>query len=632
MKYQYLKKLALGLLILSVATVSCKKEEEPVPANELGRVGAAEVTVIEGDGQSPVTVTFAFAIEARKAGSATFTAVTDNLTYGTNYTTDPAEAGGSVTVDFTAGQKNVTFDIIVIDDQANLPDGSVTYTLSEISGETSDISGTASTFKLTIQDNEGESITPESAETVQFGDVVPGTASDAQEVKFTTINVVSDITAEASAGFQVANTVDGTYGNTATLAFDATSVFVKAAPDAGAALGETTGTVTLTVAEASATVNLRAIVAATVGQLFWVENFEYPSDDTYPPYADTYPASYNPDPAIGQLNWGIVPVSARYRLAAVYNGDDATVDKITGLARTGVFDTWYTQIRLRSVAMGDGPLSITGYPESGVGRTARLALDYSNQSQKANCNNEGAFLSKNTAMARRFVDDGSEITSGNVFFTAMVKVNSLADEATPVLKNAVFMLTGDAAFVNENAMKLNIQADGSGGFNFGVSKSGDDGSVVYVSTSYAVGTTYAVVLKVEINEDLEGEDPNDAVSVYVFAEGETIPTFETIDLTPEARVDATNQDIADVHDVTSGLEIFYFREVADIFAAGGVANLAIHDVEFSGIRVGTSWSALFQDASQALYDSQSEDALQTRMYGQPGCPTGPPTKIGNKDL
>ena len=630
---KYFKLLLFVFSIVSMATLlSCNDDDgggQKGPDNLLGLSGSATLAVVEGDDSSPITVTYEFAAATRNAGSVTINAVTDNLTYGINYTTDPPESSGVITASFAEGDESVSFTITVIDDQDNLPDGSVTFTLTAIEGETSDISTTAASFTLTIQDNEGESITPSSDETVQFGDVVPGTTSDVQEVTFTTLNVVSDITAAASAGFEVSDAVDGTFGSTATLLSDATSVFVRASPDATADLGELSGTVTLSVADVSAEINVRAIVATVVGQLFWVENFDYPIDETYPGYENVYPQAYAAEG--GEQNWGIVPVSARYRAAAVYNGTDASVEAIKGIARTGVFDTWYTAVRLRSVAMGNGPLSVTGYPGAGVGRTARLAMDYSNLSQKANCNNEGEWLAKNTFIARRFVDDGNEITSGNIYFSAMIKVNEVFDESTPVLKNAVVMLTGDAAFVNDNAMKLNIRNDGAGGFNFGVSKSADDGSVVYGTTSYTIGATYAVIVKVEINDDLEGEDPNDVLSVFVYADGDEIPTFEVSGATPEAQVDATNQDVTDVHDVTTGLELFYCREVADVFNAGGPDNIAVHDVEFSGVRIATSWSALFQDESEALYDSQSEDELQTRMYGQPDCPTGPPEKIGNKD-
>lgn len=632
MNRKYFKNLLLLVSLISVATfISCGEDDGDTAgiANEIGLSGSAEVSVVEGDGTSTVTVSYAFAAATRAAGSITINAVATDLTYGTNYTTDPAESENVVTVSFAEGDESASFSISIVDDQVNLPDGSVIFTLASIDGENADISATGASFTLNIQDNEGESITLDSEEEVALGEVVPNTSSEVQEVTFTSLNVVSDITATASTGFEVASATDGTFATTAALGADATFVFVRAMPASDATFGRLEGTVTLAVADASAEINVSAIVSSEVGTLFWAENFDYPTDDTYPAYADTYPESYAAEG--GQANWGIVPVSARYRGAAKYNGTDASVEVIKGFERTGIFDTWYTAVRLRAVAMGDGPLSLTGYPGSGVGRTARLAQDYSNQSQKGNCNNEGAFLSKNTWLARRFVDNDSEITSGNVYLSALVKVNEVFDESTPVLKNAIMMLTGDASFVNANAMKLNVRNDGAGGFNFGVSKSADDGSVVYGANSYAIGSTYAVIFKVEIKADNEGDDPNDVVSVYVFKEGDEIPSFEDESVTPEAQVDDTNQDLADVHDVTSGLEIFFTREVADVFGAGGVDNVRVHDVEFSGLRIATTWSSLLQDASQALYDNQSEDQLQTKMYGQPDCTVGPPTKIGNKD-
>lgn len=622
----------MGLSFLAITLViSCKDNDTngPAIANEISLLGDIEQTVVEGDLTGDITLSYEFAVAARASGSVTINTVADNLTYGVNYTTNPAESSNAITINFSEGEKNISLDITVIDDQLNLPDGSVVFTLGSIQGEESEVSSSAASFTLTIQDNEGESITLDSQDLIKLGEVIPGTSSDAKEATFTTINVVSDMTATASEGFVVSDALDGTYAGTATLTSTATSVFVKAMPSMSSALGESKGTVTLSVADVSQELTVNAIVASAIGRLFWVENFDYPSDETYPAYADDYPSSYG---AESSQQWGIVPVSARYRANAKYNGTDASVPVIKGLERADVFDTWYTTVRFRAVAMGDGPLTFEGYPGSGVGRTARLAQDYSNLGQRGDCKNEGAFLSKNTVLLRRFVNNGDEITSGNVYFSAMLKVNELFDESTSTLKNAVMMLTGDASFVGANAMKLNIQNDGSGGYNIGVSKSGDDGSVVYGSNSYTVGETYAVIVKVEVKEDLEGDNPNDVLSVYVFKSGDVIPEFEdTSVLTAEAQVDETNQDLTDIHDVTSGLELFFVREVADVFGAGGIDKVAVHDVEFSGIRIATSWSALLQDASGALYDSQSEDGLQTRMYGRSACETGPPEKINNQD-
>jgi len=598
-------------------------------ANEIGLSGSAEQSVIEGDGTTTVSVSYSFAAVTRNAGSVTINAIADNLTYGVNYTTDPAESSGAISITFPVGAASVSFDITVIDDDLNLPDGSVTFTLAAIDGEDADISATAASFTLNIQDNEGESITPVSEEVVELGDVVPGTSSEPAEVTFTTLNIVSDMTATASTGFEVSDAVDGTYAATTTLSPTATSAFVRASPEAGSANGELTGTVVFSVADVSVEVNVRAVIASAVGQLFWVENFDYPTDATYPAYMDTYPVMGD------QTNWGIVPVSAKFRATAPYNGTDGTSSG-TGLERTGVFDTWYTANRLTGIAMGDGPLSLTGYPGSGMGRTVRLALDYANQRTRPStaasnpCASEGEFSAKNSVLVRRFVDNGEEITSGNVYFSAMIKVNELFDEATPTLKNAVMMLTGDAAFVNNNAMKVNVQKAGAG-FNFGVSKSSDDGPVQYGSTEYTIGETYAIVFKVEIKEDLAGDPPNDIVSLYVFKEGDAIPSFEDGAVTPEAQVDETNQDAVDAHDVVDGLETFYCREVADVNGAGGPANIAVHDVEFSGVRVGTSWSALFLNDGDALYDSNSGDDLQAQNYGWPNCTLGGPEKIGNTD-
>jgi len=605
-----------SLVLISFAAsmlwlIACNKNNNDTPslANEASLSGSSAMTVTESD--TTITVSYDFVVPAREAGEATINATVDSLSYGVNYTTDPAEATGVITVPFAAGDASIKFNVVVIDDNKNLPDGTVTFTLSEITGENATVTSGKAAFALTILDNEGESITPASTDATDLGEVVPGTQSDSMEVSFTSLNIVTEIKAEASTGFVVAATADGTYAATATLAADATSFFVRAAPDASAAIGEATGTVTLSAGAAKVDFPVMAIVSGSVGTLFWAENFDYPVNDTYPSYGDN------------GFSGAIVPVSARYRMAAKYNGTDASVAVISGLERTGVFDTWYTQHRMHDISMGDNPLTFTGYPNSGVGRTMLTALDGGNQNQRNDCN----FEPKNSAIARRFVDNGSEITSGNVYMAMMIKVNAVYPEETPTLKNAIIMLTGDAAFVNVNAMKLNVRDDGNGGFNFGVSKSSDDGSVIYGSTSYELGKTYAVIMKVEINEDLAGGDPNDAVSVYVFKDGDAIPAFDDPNVTPEAMVDATNQDLTDAHDVTTGLEIVFAREVADAWSAGGIDNIKVQETEMSGIRVATSWTALLKDASEAMYDNQSDDDLQSLRYGNTNC-----GGLGNTDM
>jgi hypothetical protein len=609
----------LAFLFVSILGITSCGTDEPddggeILSNEVSLSDSGSLTVTEKD--TTIVLTYNFIIATREAGSLIVNATVEDLSHGVNYTTSPAESSGVITIPFDAAATSVTLQIAVNDDSDNLPNGKVTFTLAEVTGENSSVTASSSSFELTILDNEGESIVPTSDEALALGEAVPGQAQmEAVEITFTSLNIITAIDAEATSGFVIGATADGEFTANLALAMDATSFFVKASPDATAAFGALTGTVTLSSGEATAVFSFEAIVSNAIGELFWAEYFDYPINETYPTYGDA------------GFTGAIVPVSARYRLAGAYNGADGSVDKITGLQRLGVFDTWYIQQRMAGIAMGDNPLSFTGYPNSGIGRTAKLALDGSNQRQRNDCNTE----SKNAAIARRFAEEGSEITTGSVYFSAMVNVLEVQDETVPVMKNAIMMLTGDVSFVNVNAMKLNVIDDGAGGYHFGVSKSSDDGSVVYGTTSYALGTTYAVVFKVKINEDLEGEDPNDVVSVYVFEEGSTIPSFEDSSLTPEARIDVTNQE-ADVHDVTSGLEIFFMREVADAFSAGGLANVHVQSVEFSGLRIATSWNALFKDMSEALYDNTSEDALQGIRYGNANCSGFPGGNLGNTDL
>jgi hypothetical protein len=603
---QLIKSLALALLCTSLVWLSsCEDKSDEGGggglANEVSLSSTSELSFLETD--TTVTVTYDFTIPARSAGTATISAAVVELAHGVNYTTTPAESTGVFTIDFAAGAASFSFDIVVIDDDQDLAsNGNVTFTLTEVAGEDATI-GSAS-VKLTIIDNEGGSITLDSEDAVLLGEVVPGTETEAKEITFTSVNILADFEATTTDGFTVSATADGTFESTATISAAATSIFVKAAPSAVAALGGLDGTVTFGSGDAKVSVDLKAVVSGAIGVLFWVEDFDYPVDDTYPSYGENGGQSY-------------VPCSAYLRHSAVYNGTNSEFTGLTGLTREGHLDTWYTQIRMRGIPMGDNPLTFANYPGSGVGRTVHIAKDGSQTTQ--NNNNCDNYESKNVAIGRRFVPDGQEITEGTVYMSTMIKVNEVFEEVEGgVLKNAIIMLTGDFGFVNNNAMKLNVAHDGGAGFLFGVSKSKDDGSVVYSEESFNIGETYAVVMKVEIKPDLEGENPNDVISLFVFKDGDEIPSFETAELTPVVELNETNQDLSDVSDVTTGLETIFMREVADDFAARPVGT-KVQNVEMSGIRIATSWYSLFQDKAMAMYDSQSEDELQTSKYGNDRC-------------
>ena len=72
------------------------------------------------------------------------------------------------------------------------------------------------------------------------------------------------------------------------------------------------------------------------------------------------------------------------------------------------------------------------------------------------------------------------------------------------------------------------------------------------------------------------------------------------------------------------MEIFFTREVADEWAGGGAANVKVQDVEFDGIRVATSWNALFRGVPLV---GNATEGLQTIKYGNANC-----GGLGNTDL
>jgi len=375
-KKRNLYNLCLALLSFSILGISsCGEDEETgggvdLP-NEVSMTNVSSLTVTEKD--TTITLTYEFIIATRASGTLEVNAVVEDLSYGVNYSTAPAEATGIISVPFAEGASTVTLQIMVNDDDQNLPNGKITFTLAEVTGESSSITTSSASFELTILDDEGESIVPTSDEALALGEAVPGQAQiEAVEITFTSLNIIAAIDAEATSGFVIGATADGEFTTTLALAMDATSFFVKASPDATAAFGALTGTVTLSSGEATAAFSFEAIVSNAIGELFWAEYFDFPVDETFPTYGDA------------GFTGAIVPVSARYRLAGAYNGADGSVDKINGLERVGFLDTWLIQQRMTGIAMGDAPLSFTGYPGSGIGRTMKLALDGSNQSQRNN--------------------------------------------------------------------------------------------------------------------------------------------------------------------------------------------------------------------------------------------------------
>ena len=133
-----IKALLLSALFLTFTVfISCKKNDEGMLlANEISLVGEAAFTVLESD--TDITVTYEFAVPARKDGSATISVQATDLTYGVNYTTSPAEEDGEIILDFEEDDAELSFVITIIDDNLNLPNGTVEFSLASIDGEEAD--------------------------------------------------------------------------------------------------------------------------------------------------------------------------------------------------------------------------------------------------------------------------------------------------------------------------------------------------------------------------------------------------------------------------------------------------------------------------------------------------------------
>ena len=128
-------------------TLTIKEDESPSLANfSLPNASMAE------NATTPVTVQIPLSIPASEAGSVTATLTSANATYGTNFTTSPAAAGGNIVFNVAKGATQVEFTVMSIDNVVDNENRKITFTLSAATGVVR--LGSNLVYELTIVDNE----------------------------------------------------------------------------------------------------------------------------------------------------------------------------------------------------------------------------------------------------------------------------------------------------------------------------------------------------------------------------------------------------------------------------------------------------------------------------------------------
>ncbi|HWQ82655.1 MAG TPA: T9SS type A sorting domain-containing protein, partial [Ignavibacteria bacterium] len=192
-------------------------------------------------------------------------------------------------------------------------------------------------------------------------------------------------------------------------------------------------------------------------------------------------------------------------------------------------------------------LTYTGYPLSGIGNAARL-------SNNGNDN------------YRQFTNVGDSITSGSLYASMMVKVDSVKS-------------TGDYFFdfisptSTTNFYARVFVKDSLGGLCFGVSKYSINSTIfpAWGSTSFSYTGTYLVVVKYKFNT---GSTTDDEVSLFVF-ESPNFPTTEPT--TPYAGPLTTTQNDAGS-----------FGRIQLRQGSASIAPTLVVD----GIKIARSWTSL----------------------------------------
>jgi hypothetical protein len=441
---------------------------------------------------------------------------------------------------------------------------------------------------------------------IDFGSLDVNQESAVQVLTVTGLHLKGDVTIAIPSDFKGSLVETGPFGsddltiNQASLEDATVAVYLKATPSNGFE-GALSGNLTLNSTDATEVpVALSATVALVItGTLFTSEYFEEYGTDwitTMPLDSGIMGWNLNTDTVMNQANSG-----GGYPVTTVPNNE--------------VYNTWYLPVPLLGATLraslglsSSSDLAITGYPAAPMG-ARNIVLDPADESQYWNWINKNNGLCKpakadgnNTSAGRRFAADGY---TDNVFMSALVNISALG-EAIPGKPNdfgkgdIIALANATSGPSNNNTIKVVALSDDAGGFKFGLLKENEGNTALLSTTSYSLNTTYAIVLS---HEFVDG-DNNDISKLYIFAEGEEIPT-SMAGLTPVVTMDASYTEGVDPIDLC----IIYMRERRQSVVSP-TANV-------TGIRVGSTWIAtLFEEHDNA--QNSNDLTLNNRVLTNKG--------------
>lgn len=134
---------------LTEMTIHVTDDESPAEAN----FSDASSSVAE-DNATGIDVEIAISSPALGAGTVSVTLASDDATYGTHYTTDPAAVGSVITVPYIEGVSVVKFKVLPVDNNDVNNARSIDFTLTGASGEAVHVGEILTTHTVTITDNE----------------------------------------------------------------------------------------------------------------------------------------------------------------------------------------------------------------------------------------------------------------------------------------------------------------------------------------------------------------------------------------------------------------------------------------------------------------------------------------------
>ena len=433
---------------------------------------------------------------------------------------------------------------------------------------------------------------------LSFGDLEPGSESDAMSTAISATDLTADVTVNVPADFIASTSSDGTFSTDAITIPSATfdnagtaTVYFKAVAPAGYE-GSLTGDALLgsTGAE-NVSVALSVNVGINIsGQLFMSEYLET-TDQKFqiflPLDSGIMAWNLNTDTVVNAANAG-----PGYPETTIPNNQ--------------VKSHWYLPVPLNGATLratvgisASTSLAVSGYPVAPSGARA-IVLDPEDASGGFNWINKNTGDCKagkatgNTSAGRRFADDGY---TSDLFMSALVNISVLGagidgkpDEFGK--GDIIALANATSGPSNNNCVKIIAEVNGNteGKFHFGLLKENEGNPAVFSTDAFDLSTTYVVVLA---HEFVAG-DNNDISKLYIFAEGDVIPTSME-GLTPDATLDDSYTAGLDPADLT----IVYVRERR--------ASVVSPTAEITGIRVGDTWVAtLFEDAANAVNSNIDE--------------------------